>query len=90
MWNCLDGKCPAEVYPDRESACRVMLGMFETRDDCARFHACPERRCAIEGRWPERGRRERATRLHSVAAGFVSVAFDGPRSPDNATSGESS
>lgn len=71
-----DGKCPAEVYDDREGACRVMLGIFDTQEDCARFHACPDRRCAMEGRWP--GLRYRGT-THRVAADFVGAAFAGPR-----------
>ena len=80
MWNGPDGKCPAEAYDDRESACQVMLGIFGTQEECARFHYCPERRCAIEGRWPEVGKRDHR-KLIRVAAGFCGVAFDGPAIP---------
>jgi hypothetical protein len=73
----LDGKCPAEVYEDRESACRVVLGVFETQEDCARFHGCPERRCALEGYWPESSEPD-FRRVNRLLRSFVSVAFAGP------------
>lgn len=77
MKNGLQSRCPAEVYDDREGACRVMLAIFETQSDCARFHGCPARRCAIEGRWPEPGQPDDGS-VHGLLAGFVGVAFCGP------------
>lgn len=84
----MDGKCPAEVYDDPESACRVMLGLFDSQEDCARFHYCPVRQCAIESRWPKRGGRDRR-RMTRVAAQFIGVAFDGPKLPEEALGGSS-
>lgn len=83
----MDGKCPAEVYDDPESACRVMLGLFATQEDCARFHHCPVRQCAMESRW-RTGRRDRR-QMTRVAAQFIGVAFDGPKPPEEPP-GESS
>jgi hypothetical protein len=83
-----DGRCPAKMYDDPESASRVLLGLFESQEDCARFHGCPERRCAIEGRWPRQGRPDRRVR-HPMTARFVGVAFDGPKPPDETSGGRS-
>jgi hypothetical protein len=81
----MDGKCPAEVYQERESACRVMLGLFESQEDCARFHHCPVRECAIDGRWSKPGKRSRHC-TNKVMAQFIGVAFDGPKPPDDPAS----